>query len=76
MNGIRATLTLCRARPSRRSIALSLDRNARAISGTVNPATLRSVSAIRASNASAGWQQVNSIRSWSSSSEDSSYSNS
>ena len=38
--------------------------------------TLRSVSAIRASGASAGWQQVKSIRSWSSSSEDASKSSS
>ena len=62
--------TLLRARVSRRSIASSEEMNARAISGTVSPATLRSVSAIRASGARAGWQHVNSIRSWSSSSED------
>ena len=67
-NGIRASETLRRARTSRRSIAVSLERNARAISGTVSPPTLRSVSAIRASGFSAGWQQVNSIRSRSSSS--------
>jgi hypothetical protein len=35
-------------------MALSLDRKARAISGTVSPATLRGVSAIRASGMSAG----------------------
>ena len=62
--------TLLRARVSRRSIASSEEMNARAISGTVSPATLRSVNAMRASGAKAGWQHVNSIRSWSSSSED------
>ncbi len=53
-------------------MASSLLRNARAISGTVSPATLRSVSAMRASGASAGWQQANSIRSRSSGSDETS----
>ncbi len=61
-NGIRPRLTLLRARVSRRSIALSEVMNARAISATVSPATLRSVSAIRTSGPRAGWQQANSIR--------------
>ena len=44
----------------------SLDRNARAISAVVRPASVRSVSATRASSDSAGWQQVNISRSRSS----------
>jgi hypothetical protein len=51
-NGIAASVTLRRARVRRPSMASSLDTNARAISGTVRPATLRSVSAIRASGGS------------------------
>ena len=44
----------------------SLDKNARAISAVVRPASVRSVSATRASSDSAGWQQVNISRSRSS----------
>ena len=51
----------------RRLMAVSWTRNALAISGTVSPPTIRRVSAIRASIASAGWQQVKTRRSRSSS---------
>jgi hypothetical protein len=44
----------------------SLARNAREISAVVSPASVRRVSATRASSASAGWQQVNISRSRSS----------
>ena len=55
------------ARVIRCAIVVSGTRNACAISGTVSPPRSRSVSAIRASGASAGWQQVNRSRSRSSS---------
>src|SRR5664279_2415669 len=48
-------------------MVVSGTRNACAISATVSPPRRRSVSAIRASGASAGWQQVNSSRNRSSS---------
>ena len=44
----------------------SLDRNARAISAVVSPASVRRVRATLASSDSAGWQQVNISRSRSS----------
>ena len=44
----------------------SVTRNARAISAVVSPASVRSVSATRASSGSAGWQQVKISRSRSS----------
>ena len=52
--GIRASLILLLARVMRRPMAASWTRKARAISATVRPPTRRSVSAIRASIASAG----------------------
>jgi|HubBroStandDraft_3_1064219.scaffolds.fasta_scaffold00110_14 hypothetical protein len=64
---MRATLILAFARVIRFSMAVSGTRKARAISGTVRPATMRSVSATRVSIASAGWQQVKISRSRSSS---------
>ena len=63
---MRATLIFAFARVIRCPIALSCTRNARAISGTVSPPTMRSVSATRASGARAGWQQVKISRSRSS----------
>ena len=54
------------ARTSRWAIVASGTRNALAICGVVIPTTARSVSASRASTASAGWQQPNSIGSRSS----------
>src|ERR671910_3897401 len=47
---MRAALILAFARVIRRPMAVSCTRKARAISGTVRPATMRSVSATRASN--------------------------
>ena len=52
--GTRAALILAFARVIRCPIAVSCTRKARAISGTVRPPTIRSVSATRASSASAG----------------------
>ena len=49
-----------------RTLAGSLARNARAISAMVSPASVRRVSATRASSDRAGWQQVNISRSRSS----------
>src|SRR5205823_12611551 len=46
------------ARAIRRAIVVSCTRKARAISATVRPPSRRRVSATRASVASAGWQQV------------------
>ncbi len=57
---------LCFARVIRACIAVSLTRNAFAISADDNPQTSRRVRAICASWASAGWQQVNTSRSRSS----------
>ena len=54
------------ARTSRWAIVASGTRNARAISGVVSPASVRSVSATCASTASAGWQHVKMSRSRSS----------
>ena len=56
----------CLARTSRLAMVGSLDRNARAISAVVSPASVRRVSATRASSERAGWQQVNISRSRSS----------
>ena len=64
--GIPACWIFCLARTSRLAIVGSLARNARAISAVVSPASVRRVSATRASSASAGWQQVNISRSRSS----------
>ncbi len=50
----------------RAAIVGSGTRNPRAISAVVSPPTSRRVSATRDSGARAGWQQVNSSRSWSS----------
>ncbi len=58
-----AALILAFARVMRCPMAVSCTRKARAISGTVRPATMRSVSATRDSIASAGWQQVKISRS-------------
>ena len=55
------------ARVMRAPIVVSCTKNAFAISGTVRPPTMRSVRAIRASIASAGWQQMKISRSRSSS---------
>jgi hypothetical protein len=52
-------LIFCLARTSRFDIVGSATRNARAISAVVSPASVRTVNATCASNASAGWQQVN-----------------
>ena len=49
-----AALIFSLARVIRRPIVASCTRNARAISGTVRPPTMRSVSAMRLSVASAG----------------------
>jgi hypothetical protein len=57
---------LALARTSRFAIVASDTRQARAISAVLRPASVRSVSATRASSDSAGWQQVNSSRSRSS----------
>jgi hypothetical protein len=54
------------ARTSRCAIVASGTMNARAISAVVRPVSVRNVSATRASNASAGWQQVKTSRSRSS----------
>ena len=54
------------ARTIRWASVVSLTRNARAICGVVRPTTARSVSASRASGASAGWQHANSSASRSS----------
>ena len=54
------------ARTSRWASVGSGTRNARAISGVVRPPSVRRVSAIADSGASAGWQQVKISRSWSS----------
>ena len=62
-----AALIFAFARVIRRPMAASWTRNAWAISGTVSPPTIRRVSATRASMASAGWQQVKTSRSRSSS---------
>jgi hypothetical protein len=51
---MRAALILAFARVIRCPMAVSWTRKARAISGTVRPATMRSVSATRVSIASAG----------------------
>ena len=64
--GIPACWIFCLARTSRLAIVGSLARNARAISAVVSPASVRRVSATRASSDSAGWQQVNISRSRSS----------
>src|SRR5438034_757674 len=53
-----AALIFALARAIRRAIVVSCIRKARAISGTVRPPSRRRVSATRASIASAGWQQV------------------
>src|SRR6266498_3230246 len=53
-----AALIFALARVIRRAIVVSCTRKARAISGTVRPPSRRRVSATRASIASAGWQQV------------------
>ena len=53
-----ASRILRRARVSRCAIAGSEIRNARATSAVVRPLTWRSVSAMRTSGASAGWQQA------------------
>ena len=52
--GMRAALILAFARVIRCPIAVSDTRKARAISGTVRPPTMRSVSATRVAIASAG----------------------
>ena len=62
-----AALILALARVIRCAIVVSWTRKACAISATVSPPTIRSVSATRASIASAGCAQVKSIRSRSSS---------
>ena len=54
------------ARVSRLAIVASGTRNALAISAVVSPASVRKVSATRASSVSAGWQHVNISRSRSS----------
>ena len=64
-----AALILAFARVIRCPMVVSCTRKARAISGTVSPPTMRSVSATRVSIASAGWQQVKISRSRSSSME-------
>jgi hypothetical protein len=64
---VRAALILTFARVIRCPMAASCTRKARAISGTVRPPTIRSVSVTRLSSASAGWQQVKISRSRSSS---------
>ena len=56
----------CLARTSRLAMVGSLARKARPISAVVRPASVRRVSATRASSDSAGWQQVNISRSRSS----------
>ncbi len=61
-----ASLILRLARTRRCATVGSGTRKARAISGVCSPAISRRVSAIRASGASAGWQQVKMRRSWSS----------
>ena len=53
-----AALILRFARTRRWAIVGSVTRKARAISGVARPPRVRSVSATRASGASAGWQQV------------------
>src|SRR6266545_101595 len=63
---MRAMVIFFFARVMRAAIVVSLTRKARAISAVVSPHTSRSVKAIRASSASAGWQQVNTSRSRSS----------
>ena len=59
-NEIPASRILRLARTRRWDIVASGTRNARAISAPVRPPTAWSVSATRASSASAGWQQVKS----------------
>src|SRR5579875_2957963 len=66
-NGMWAALIFALARVIRCPTVASLVKKARAISGTVSPATSRRVRAKRASVPSAGWQQVKISRSWSSS---------
>ena len=56
--GMRASWIFRFARTSRWAMVASGTRNARAISGVDRPPSSRSVSATRASGASAGWQQV------------------
>ena len=65
-NGTFASASVRLARTIRCAIVASETRNARAISGVVRPPSSRSVSAIRASVESTGWQQVNTSRSRSS----------
>ncbi len=64
---MRAEAILCLARVMRAAIVGSLTRKARATSAVVSPHTRRSVSAHWASVESAGWQQMNTSRSRSSS---------
>ncbi len=65
-NGISALATRLFARVMRCSMALSPTRNARAISFTVRPDTMRSASAICCVAGSSEWQQMNRRRSTSS----------
>ena len=58
-NGTPAARILCFARTSRFAIVASGTRKAAAISAVDSPHTARSVSATRASGASAGWQHMN-----------------
>jgi hypothetical protein len=69
---MRAFRILALARTIRWASAGGWTRNALAISSVVRPQTVRSVSAICASSARAGWQQVKISRSWSSSTRSSS----
>ena len=73
---MRAPAIFLFARTSRCCMADSVVRNARAISDVCRPPSVRSVSATRASGASAGWQQVKISRSRSSGMELSSISSS
>ena len=70
--GMRASRIFAFARTIRCAIVGGVDRNARATCSVVRSHTSRSVSAIRASALSAGWQQVKMSRSQSSSSDSSS----
>ena len=64
--GTRASRSVRLARTMRWATVASAVRNARAISRVVRPPSVRSVSATRASRASAGWQHVKISRSGSS----------